>query len=248
MANPDPRQIALKPQDLLVLFALLGYDSGSASYPELAARTGLAVSAVHGAVKRAVAAGLATYRNRRPIVLKPPLREFVRSGARYAFPAVHGRLTRGVPTAHAAAPLNAVMVPSADPPPVWADKNGTVRCVASRWPRCIPPCRRPHEGTVNCTNCLPCSMQCAPARHASGKLRRSNWQSAFEPPGPQPGADRPILFCVALGLALSVRLPMTAGTVARIVLCTAVGTEVSFGIEILQFAAIARTSSAGDVL
>jgi len=130
MARSDAQQIALKPQDLLVLFALLGHEAGSASYPELAAQTGLASSAVHSAVKRAALAGLATYRNRRPVVLKPPLREFVRSGARYAFPAIHGRLTRGVPTAHAAAPLNAVIAPSADPPPVWPDKDGTVRGVA----------------------------------------------------------------------------------------------------------------------
>jgi hypothetical protein len=124
------QQIALKPQDLLVLFALLGHESGSASYPELAAQTGLASSAVHNAVKRAALAGLAAYRNRRPVVLKPPLREFVRCGARYAFPAIHGSLARGVPTAHAAAPLNTVIAPSADPPPVWPDKHGTVRGVA----------------------------------------------------------------------------------------------------------------------
>jgi hypothetical protein len=126
----EAQQIALKPQDLLVLFALLSHEAASASYPELATQTGLASSAVHAAVKCAALAGLATYRNRRPVVLKPPLREFARSGARYAFPAVHGRLTRGVPTAHAAPPLNTAIAPSADPPPVWPDKHGTVRGVA----------------------------------------------------------------------------------------------------------------------
>lgn len=130
MTPSDVQQIALKPQDLLVLFALLDREAASASYPELAARTGLASSAVHAAVKRAVAARLATYRDRRPVVLKPQLREFVRSGARYAFPAVHGRLTRGMPTAYAAAPLNNLIAPSADPPPVWPDKDGNVRGVA----------------------------------------------------------------------------------------------------------------------
>jgi hypothetical protein len=127
MASAVAQQVALKPQDLLVLFSLLSHEAGSASYPELAARTGLAPSAVHGAMKRAALAGLATYRKRRPVVLKPPLREFVRFGARYAFPAVHGRLTRGLPTAHAAAPLKAVIAASSDPPPVWPDKAGTVR-------------------------------------------------------------------------------------------------------------------------
>lgn len=147
MARSDPQQIALKPQDLLVLFALLGYEAGSASYPELAAQTGLASSAVHGAVKRAAQAGLATYRNRRPVALRPPLREFVRSGARYAFPAIHGRLTRGVPTSHAAAPLDAVIAPSADPPPVWPDKDGTVRgiALAPLYPTVPEAARRDHK-------------------------------------------------------------------------------------------------------
>jgi len=130
MVRPESQQLALKPQDLLILFALLGHEGGTASYPALAAQTGLASSAVHGAVRRAALAGLASFRNRRPVVLKPPLREFVRSGARYAFPAIHGRLTRGVPTAHAAPPLNTVIAPTTDPPPVWPDKEGKVRGVA----------------------------------------------------------------------------------------------------------------------
>jgi MarR family len=124
------QQIALKPQDLFVLLALLSRGGDSASYPELAAQTGLAASAVHSALRRAAAAGLVAYRDRRPVLLKPQLREFVLHGARFAFPAVHGRLTRGVPTAYAAAPLNTVIAPSSDPPPVWPHKGGGARGVA----------------------------------------------------------------------------------------------------------------------
>src|SRR5262249_53900675 len=124
------QQIALKPQDLFILLALLARGGGSASYPELAAQTGLAASAIHSALRRAAAAGLAAYRDRRPVLLKPQLREFVLHGARFAFPVVHGRLTRGIPTAYAAAPLNEVIAPSSDPPPVWPHKDGTIRGVA----------------------------------------------------------------------------------------------------------------------
>ena len=124
------QQIALKPQDLFVLLALLARGGEVASYSELAAQTGLAASAVHSALRRAAAAGLIAYRERRPLLLKPQLREFVLHGARFSFPAVHGRLTRGVPTAYAAAPLNAVITPSADPPPVWPHKRGETRGVA----------------------------------------------------------------------------------------------------------------------
>jgi hypothetical protein len=44
--------------------------------------------------------------------------------------ALHGRLTRGVPTAYAAAPLNKIIAPSSDPPPVWPHKGGGARGVA----------------------------------------------------------------------------------------------------------------------
>jgi hypothetical protein len=81
-------------------------------------------------LKRAAVAGLVAYRDRRPYVLKPQLREFVISGARYAFPAVHGRVQRGVPTGYAAAPLNTLIAPSADPPPVWPHVQGSVRGIA----------------------------------------------------------------------------------------------------------------------
>jgi hypothetical protein len=124
------QQIALKPQDLFVLLALVSRGGDVASYPELAAQTGLAASAVHSALRRAAVAGLVAYRDRRPVLLKPQLREFVLHGAKFAFPAVHGRLTRGVPTAYAAAPLNTVIAPSSDPPPVWPHKAGGARGVA----------------------------------------------------------------------------------------------------------------------
>jgi hypothetical protein len=130
MARVTTQQIALKPQDLFVMFALLSHPNGTASYPELAAQTGLASSAVHSSLKRAAAAGLVMYRERRPFVLKPQLREFAVSGARYAFPAVHGRLTRGVPTAYAASPLSTLIAPSSDPPPVWPHHEGSIRGVA----------------------------------------------------------------------------------------------------------------------
>lgn len=120
-------QVVLKPQDLYVLLALLCRDDEVGGYAALAEQTGLAVSAVHGALKRAAAARLVMFDERRPVLIKPQLREFVLHGAKYAFPPVRGTLTRGVPTAHAAAPLDSVIAPSGDPVPVWPDPHGTVR-------------------------------------------------------------------------------------------------------------------------
>jgi len=130
MAKISNKQPVLKPQDLYVLLALLSRGGGSVGYPELAEQTGLAVSAVHGALKRAAAAQLAMFQDRRPVVLKTQLREFLLHGAKYVFPPVWGSLTRGVPTGYAAAPLNTVIAPSADPVPVWPHPKGEVRGVS----------------------------------------------------------------------------------------------------------------------
>lgn len=127
MAKISNRQIALKPQDLYVMLALLSRGGGSVGYPELSEQTGLAVSAVHGSLKRAAAAQLAIFQERRPVVLKTQLREFLFFGAKYVFPPVWGSLTRGVPTGYAAAPLNGVIAPTDDPVPVWPYAKGTVR-------------------------------------------------------------------------------------------------------------------------
>jgi hypothetical protein len=120
MPKISNRQVSLKPQDLYVLLALLSREDASAGYAELAEQTGLAISAVHGALKRAATA-------RRPVLLKPQLQEFVLHGAKYAFAPVWGTLARGVPTAYGAAPLNAVIAPSSDPVPVWPHASGTAR-------------------------------------------------------------------------------------------------------------------------
>ncbi len=127
MAKISNRQLALKPQDLYVLLALLSRGKRTATYPELADQTGLAVSAVHGALKRAAAARLLMFEDRRPTVLKPQLKEFLISGAKYAFPPVWGALSRGVPTGYAAPPLNGIIAPSTDPVPVWPCAKGSAR-------------------------------------------------------------------------------------------------------------------------
>jgi hypothetical protein len=127
MARISNRQMALKPQDLFVLLALLVRGEGGVTYPELAAQTGLAISAVHSALKRAAVARLLMFQKRRPVVLRLQLKEFLLSGAKYAFPPVWGTMSRGVPTAYAAAPLNKIIGPSVDPVPVWPSAKGTAR-------------------------------------------------------------------------------------------------------------------------
>lgn len=131
MSRVANRQIALKPQDLYVVLALLSRAEPPASlYPELAALTGLAISAVHASLKRAAASRLVLFQERKPVVLKAALLEFLVHGARYAFPPVQGGITRGVPTAYSAPPLDELIAPSADPPPVWPHAKGAARGLA----------------------------------------------------------------------------------------------------------------------
>lgn len=121
------RQPVLKAQDFYLLLALLARRDDALTYPELAAYTGLSMSEVHGALKRAEQARLLAFVDKQPRLIIPAFREFLLHGARYAFPAARGAMVGGVPTAYAAPPLDALIAPSADPPPVWPHAEGSVR-------------------------------------------------------------------------------------------------------------------------
>lgn len=112
----------LNPQDLVVALKLALHRG--LTFQKLADSLGLSVSAVHRSVTRAKAAGL-LLADRQPN--RYALLEFVLHGARYAFPAVRGGMTRGMPTAHAASPLVDLIVQDNDPVPVWPDPQGEVR-------------------------------------------------------------------------------------------------------------------------
>jgi hypothetical protein len=58
------------------------------------------------------------------------LEEFLLHGLKYAFPAEHGQVTRGVPTSHAAEPLKSEISAGSELPPVWPWSQGKTRGVA----------------------------------------------------------------------------------------------------------------------
>ena len=128
ISNP---QMVLRPQDVVVLLRLsLGADSVP-TYAALAEELKLTASEIHAGVDRAVAAQLARKdESGKPVLLLDALRLFVQHGVRYSFPATHGPMGRGMPTAHAAAPLKKLIVQSTEPVPVWPHKDGTARGVA----------------------------------------------------------------------------------------------------------------------
>ncbi len=124
------RQPTLKPQDFYVLLALTSCCHEETTYPAISAYTGVSMSEIHSALKRAEVARLLIFEGKRPQVIRPAFMEFLIHGAKYAYPAARGSMVVGVPTGYAAAPLNEHIAPSADPVPVWPTLDGTVRGIA----------------------------------------------------------------------------------------------------------------------
>jgi hypothetical protein len=122
-------QVMLKPQDLMVLLKLISMGDEPGTYANLATALGMSSSEVHASVRRAQAARLVRMEDDRPIVIRPALKEFLLHGAKYAFPATFGSLTRGMPTAYAAEPLASQITQGGDPVPVWPDPRGEQRGV-----------------------------------------------------------------------------------------------------------------------
>ena len=124
------RQPVLKPQDLYLLLVLAACRTQGTTYPELAELSGVSMSAVHAALKRAQAAKLLYFDAKRPHIVRDAFKEFLFHGAQYAFPPLRGGMVAGLPTAHAAEPLSAHIAASPEPPPVWPSVNGTIRGLA----------------------------------------------------------------------------------------------------------------------
>jgi len=135
----------LSPQDVVVVLKLLAAGPKSWTYARLGQELALSPSQVFRSVDRAEAVRLleSGFRTVPPppgakgqdfSVLpsrpnRPNLKEFLIHGVKYAFPVHRGGLVRGVPTAHAAPPLNQQIAESFEPPPVWPDAEGSVRGV-----------------------------------------------------------------------------------------------------------------------
>lgn len=119
--------MSLKPQDIMVAVKLALLEEESWTYASLAKSLRMSPSEVHAAVKRGLAAKLLWKNGRR--VKKQNVREFLIHGLKYAFSAEQGGEVRGIPTSYAA-PAMADFFEAGDRPPVWPDKNGSVRGVS----------------------------------------------------------------------------------------------------------------------
>ena len=122
--------MALKPQDVMVVLKLLSYKGRRPPMSVIAAELGLSPSEVHAAFKRLQRARLLHGREMQDRPNLSALEEFLLHGLKYAFPAEHGQISRGVPTAYAAPPLKRAIAASDELPPVWPWPDGKTRGIA----------------------------------------------------------------------------------------------------------------------
>ncbi len=117
----------LKPQDIAVLLKLiLKAQDKRPTYARLAVDLHMSPSEVHASIRRARAARLIHGPELGDRVNAKALEEFLIHGIKYAFPAQKGGMTRGIPTASAAEPLNR-QITQEDPVPVWPFEEGSKR-------------------------------------------------------------------------------------------------------------------------
>lgn len=91
---------------------------------QVAADVSMSASQVHASLKRLERSRLLDGHNGRPIAAA--VEEFFLHAVKYLFPAERGEVTRGVPTAHGAPPLDQRIAAGALVP-VWPDPDGQVR-------------------------------------------------------------------------------------------------------------------------
>ena len=140
MARMRPHS-GMRPQDIVVLLELVtrGYSNSSEQFPkgllfignitakELSVTLQISEAEIGHSIRRSRFAGLLMGSGRLVTgqVARHALYEFLLHGIEYVFPVKPGHLTRGVPTAHSAAPLSGII--QATEQYVWPHEEGQVR-------------------------------------------------------------------------------------------------------------------------
>lgn len=116
----------LRSFDIALLMKLTLPEAAESSFQKLASELHVSSSEVHAAMKRTRLSGLLNH-DKPKKVNRSALLELLGHGLRYVYPAVRGELTRGLPTAFAAAPLSSAIHSSEAEIPVWPHALGKVR-------------------------------------------------------------------------------------------------------------------------
>jgi hypothetical protein len=137
------KQLTLKPQDLLLALKVAVNRGREFTLVELGSELNMAISVVHGSIRRNEQARLISRSAGTIRVVRSALKEFAVHGAKYAFPAILGPLSKGVPTAIAGPVLRMNFEQADSLPPVWPDPTGSGYgpSVTPLYPTAIAACK-----------------------------------------------------------------------------------------------------------
>ena len=121
------KQPCLKPQDLVVALKIAIGGDIAPSFAQLARELFMSASETHAAAQRAITSRLLEHHTGSLSANRASLQEFALHGLRFAFPAVEGPVTRGMPTGVSALHLSGMFDQSRSLPQVWPDAGGEVR-------------------------------------------------------------------------------------------------------------------------
>lgn len=116
----------MRPQDVVILLKIAAKGDKDWLMKDISAELFISASEVSEALNRNVYAGLIAADKRR--IMKMSFLDFLRYGLKYVFPQRLGSMTRGIPTAHAAAPLNKII--QSDKPYILPHPEGEVNGLA----------------------------------------------------------------------------------------------------------------------
>ncbi len=113
----------MRPQDIVVLLKIAAKKDKPWLMKDLSIELEISASEISESLNRSAIAGLISKDKTR--LMKLAILDFLEHGLRYVYPQHPGGKTRGIPTAHAAPPLNNEIVSSEAY--VWPYGEGTVR-------------------------------------------------------------------------------------------------------------------------
>lgn len=124
------KQLALKPQDIVVAVKISVHKARGFTYSFLADELFMSVSEVHAATKRCELCRLLIRTDEGITTMRSSLVEFLTHGVQYVFPAITGGITRGMPTGFAGPSLKNYFNSESELVPVWPDAEGQTKGVA----------------------------------------------------------------------------------------------------------------------
>ena len=117
------QQQIMRPQDIVVLLKIISLSENSWSQLVLADELFMSQSEISQCLSRSKYAGLLQFDVKK--VNKQSLMEFMQYGIKYVFPQQPEAIVRGVPTAHSAPPLDAII--QSEEKYVWPSGKGSSR-------------------------------------------------------------------------------------------------------------------------